>query len=77
MTHSTPSTTAVPAHSSTVLSRTWATTTECRPFGEAWGTLHHTVTLTRTPAGLTVEVNGLPDTLDRAVRILHGATSTT
>ncbi|MFC3919391.1 hypothetical protein ACFOUS_22050 [Deinococcus metalli] len=35
------------------------------------------MTLTRTPAGLTVEVNGLPDTLDRAVRILHGATSTT
>ncbi|WP_412030205.1 hypothetical protein [Deinococcus yunweiensis] len=77
MTHSTPSTPVIPAQSSTVLSRTWATTTECRPFGEFWGTYHHTVTLTRTPAGITAEVDGQADTLDRAVRILHGATSTT
>ncbi|MFC4637018.1 hypothetical protein [Deinococcus hohokamensis] len=59
------------------LTRTWITITEIRPYGEYWGDIEHTVTLTRTPAGVVATVDGELTTLLDAVQILSSATSTT
>jgi hypothetical protein len=58
-------------------SRTWATVTRLGGYGENWGTLTHTVTMTRTAAGFRAEVNGQPATMQEADAILRNATRRT
>ncbi|GAA5438167.1 hypothetical protein [Deinococcus aquaticus] len=55
------------------LSRTWETVTLDRMDGAVVQTRAHTVTLTRTPAGIEAQVNGEACELARAVSILNGA----
>lgn len=54
-------------------SRTFAAVIELRPYGENWGEVRHTVTLTSTPAGIVAQVDGQPAPLADAVRILNAA----
>lgn len=58
------------------LSRTFHTVTEYRAYGEYWGNAAHTVTLSREYVGgpLSAEVDGEAADLDRAVKIITGAT---
>lgn len=58
------------------LSRTFRTVTEYRPYGEYWGDSVHIVTLSRDHVGgpLVAEVDGEAADIDRAVRIITGAT---
>jgi hypothetical protein len=55
------------------LTRTWDTTTLDRMDGAVVQVRQHTVTLTRTPAGLVATVDGEAATLERAVRLLEAA----
>ncbi|AWT35867.1 hypothetical protein [Deinococcus daejeonensis] len=59
------------------LSRTWETLTLDRMDGAVVQTRAHTVTLTRTPAGIEAQVNGEACDLTRAVGILQGADTVT
>lgn len=59
------------------ITRTWTVVTEYRPCGEDWGSTTDTVTLTRTPVGLVAEINGKEADLERAIRLLNGATRVT
>lgn len=59
------------------ITRTWDAHTTYRECGVVTGSAVHTVTLTRTPAGLEATVNGEACELRRAVSILHGASHTT
>lgn len=58
-------------------SRTWATVTVDRPFGEYWGTVTNTVTIYRTPDGLRATVDGQDATVLEAHTILSHATTRT
>ncbi|GHF32368.1 hypothetical protein HNQ07_000415 [Deinococcus metalli] len=53
--------------------RTWATVTADCMDGAVVQVRHHTVTLTRTPAGIEATVDGQECELHVAVSILHGA----
>lgn len=55
------------------LSRTWEAVTTYRAYGEHWGSVTDTVTLTRTAQGVQATVNGEPAELAHALNILQGA----
>lgn len=53
--------------------RTWATLTRFTAYGESWGEVRHTVTLTLTSQGITAIVDGEEVSEAEAVGILRGA----
>ncbi|MPY67818.1 hypothetical protein F8S09_14190 [Deinococcus sp. SDU3-2] len=54
-------------------SRTLEAAADLRPYGENWGTVTRTVTLTRTPAGILAAVDGEAAPLADALAILKRA----
>ncbi|KQR15595.1 hypothetical protein [Deinococcus sp. Leaf326] len=65
--------TTVPAKARAI-TRTWNTVTHDCMDGAVVQVRHHTVTLTRTDAGLVAEIDGQPANILKADQILRGAT---
>lgn len=57
--------------------RTWTTRTDDQMDGAVVQVRTHTITLTRTPTGITAEIDGQPADVLAADAILRGATSVT